>query len=89
MTQTQGDRVEEKCSLIWKKENFNALIAHSVCWMFVGGSRGVGAGRGGARGAELRVVTSEWRPPPTPVLRAQEYPRQDGTSKPLHPPAAV
>lgn len=46
MTQTQGDRVEEKCSLIWKKENFNALIAHTVCWMFVGGSRGVGAGWG-------------------------------------------
>ena len=88
-TKHKRDRVEEKCSFIWKERNFNVLIAHT-CQVYVRGrEQGCGRawgtaarqGKGDVTGEEV----SEGRPaPPTPVLQAQEYTRQDGTSRPLH-----
>lgn len=52
---TQGDTVEEKCSLIWKKENFNILIAHA-CLLDVHGRE---QGCGGRMGQEREALSNE------------------------------
>lgn len=51
----QGDIVEEKCSLIWKKENFNILIAHD-CLLDV---RGREQGCGGRLDQEREAPSNE------------------------------